>query len=182
MMTERNTPAAGGAGEEVALAREANRLYWESETSVNRIAEDLGLSKGALYTLVEPLATDFTCPECGLEMAYLNRTARLKNFLGCPACGYESSEAKLAAAKEADAKEADATVADPSKVADTLDEEAREPIGRRASARGGESPRLIDMDRAREAATGDGARSILAGATLIGVAAGLLIVGLIRRR
>lgn len=70
-------------------AQEANRLYWDSSDSVNQIAEELGLSKGSLYGMVEPLPADLPCPSCGAELAFPNRTAREKGFLTCPACGLE---------------------------------------------------------------------------------------------
>jgi hypothetical protein len=36
----------------------ANELYWGSEKSVNQIADELDLSKGALYGLIRPLPWD----------------------------------------------------------------------------------------------------------------------------
>lgn len=70
----------------------ANRLYWESDESVNQIAEDLQLSKGTLYSVIEPLATGLACPDCGEELLYPNRTARDRGMVGCPACGFEGEE------------------------------------------------------------------------------------------
>ena len=81
------------SGKEREFADRANRLYWESETSVNQIAEDLVLSKGALYALVEPLRMGGLCPECDEEVAFQNRTARLKNMLSCTDCGFQLSVA-----------------------------------------------------------------------------------------
>jgi len=75
--------------EEPRLRVRANALYWTSDESVNQIAEDLDLSKGALYDLVEPQASGLPCPRCGEEMEYPNRTARDKGFVTCPACELE---------------------------------------------------------------------------------------------
>lgn len=66
--------------------RKANELYWESGKSVNQIAEDLGLSKGALYEMISPLASRYGCPLCGAPMQYAHRTAHEKGVLTCSAC------------------------------------------------------------------------------------------------
>jgi predicted RNA-binding Zn-ribbon protein involved in translation (DUF1610 family) len=70
----------------------ANRLYWDSDASVNDIADTLDISKGALYGMVHPRPAGFSCPECGDEMEYPNRTARAKGFVHCPTCGLEEEE------------------------------------------------------------------------------------------
>ena len=53
----------------------ANELYWDSEKSVNQIADELDLSKGALYGLIRPLPAGVGCPLCGDEVVSPNRTA-----------------------------------------------------------------------------------------------------------
>ncbi len=73
-------------------SRRANVLYWESDSSVNDIADDLDLSKGTLYGLIRPLPADVECPECGAELEYANRTARDKAFVSCSSCGFEEEE------------------------------------------------------------------------------------------
>jgi hypothetical protein len=75
-----------------ALFEEANRLYWDSDQSVNQIGEQLDLSKGVLYGLIAALPSGLPCPECGEEMVFPNRTARDKGFLACPECGMEEEE------------------------------------------------------------------------------------------
>lgn len=70
----------------------ANELYWQSDESVNQIAEDLSLSKGTLYSIVQPLPAGLACPECGDELLYPNRTARARGMVGCPSCGFEGEE------------------------------------------------------------------------------------------
>ena len=70
----------------------ANELYWGSELSVNQIAEELDLSKGTLYGMIEPLAAKLSCPECGAGAVYLNRTAEQRGNLACQDCAWEGSE------------------------------------------------------------------------------------------
>jgi len=70
----------------------ANELYWGSDGSVNQIAEDLDLSKGALYGLIRPLPTSLACPLCGADAVFPNRTARQRGHLICTACAWEGGE------------------------------------------------------------------------------------------
>ena len=77
---------------EKASGDRANELYWGSDRSVNDLAEDLNLSKGALYSLIEPLPADLDCPECGGEMQYQNRTARDRGIVTCAECELEEDE------------------------------------------------------------------------------------------
>ncbi len=74
------------------MSQEANRLYWETEASVNQIAEELGLSKGFLYGLLLPLPAGLLCPKCRQELTFPNRTARDRGFVVCPNCGFEEEE------------------------------------------------------------------------------------------
>lgn len=85
-----------------ALQAEANRLYWRSDLSVNRIAEELNLSKSALYGLLQPLEADAGCPQCGTRMVFDNRTARDRGLARCPSCdaGAESAGAAPAAGSD----------------------------------------------------------------------------------
>ncbi len=80
------------SSDDQALQERANELYWTSDESVNQIAEDLELSKGALYGLVVPRPAGLGCPRCGAEMEYPNRTARERGHLTCPACELEEDE------------------------------------------------------------------------------------------
>jgi hypothetical protein len=66
-----------------------NRLYWESDLSVNAIGEEMGLSKGRLYEFLRPLPSGLGCPDCGGELGYENRTARDRGNLNCSRCGFE---------------------------------------------------------------------------------------------
>lgn len=71
------------------LVERANTLYWESDASVNEIADQLDLSKGALYGMVQPLDAGAACPECGGPLEFENRTARDKEIVTCPKCSLE---------------------------------------------------------------------------------------------
>ncbi len=74
------------------LIEGANDLYWHSEASVNQIADELGLSKGSLYSIIAPLPSGVACPRCEAEMVWPNRTARERGFVSCPECGFEEEE------------------------------------------------------------------------------------------
>jgi predicted RNA-binding Zn-ribbon protein involved in translation (DUF1610 family) len=76
----------------------ANELYWGSDRSVNQIAEELDLSKGALYGMIRSLPAAFDCPDCGTEVGHPNRTARERKLVACPACGWEGAEQAAVAA------------------------------------------------------------------------------------
>jgi transposase-like protein len=80
------------------LKEKANTLYWESDESVNEIADALELSKGSLYALVEARPTDQPCPECGATLEFPNRTARDKGLVTCPECELEEELALVRAA------------------------------------------------------------------------------------
>jgi len=69
-------------------AATANELYWSSERSVNQIAEQLDLSKGALYGMIRPLPAGLGCPVCGEEVVSANRTARERGVLSCAECAW----------------------------------------------------------------------------------------------
>ena len=83
-----DSPEFSGSDE----ARKANRLYWDTDGSVNGIAEQMGLSKGRLYDLLTPLQMDAPCPECGGPLGFANRTARDQGMVVCGACGWEGHE------------------------------------------------------------------------------------------
>lgn len=76
------------------LTRRANELYWGSEESVNQIAEQLDLSKSALYGMIGPLLSGYGCPICGTEVEFANRTARDRDELECPECGWVGGESE----------------------------------------------------------------------------------------
>jgi hypothetical protein len=79
------------AGTPEAYAR-ANELYWGSNRSVNQIADELDLSKGALYEMIRPRPAGLGCPDCGAEVVHPNRTAKERERVGCASCDWEGLE------------------------------------------------------------------------------------------
>ena len=127
------------------LVDRANDLYWGSDASVNRLAEELDLSKGALYDVIRPFPAGIPCPKGDGEMGYANRTARDRGFVTCGVCGYEDEEGHLA--------------------------DGMERVG---------LPPETSPPRVRTVTDGSGGRML--GSALVGVALGVLITGLVRRR
>ena len=66
---------------------EANHLYWDTEESVASIADQLDLSRRALYEALQPLAAGVSCSTCGAELTFENRSARKLGTAACSACG-----------------------------------------------------------------------------------------------
>ncbi|MGQ0560842.1 MAG: hypothetical protein ACT443_03095 [Gemmatimonadota bacterium] len=75
--------------ERPSVAPEANRLYWESEASVAEISNRLGVSRRALYDMIEPLPSGAECASCGAELHYANRSAKTAAVARCLMCGME---------------------------------------------------------------------------------------------
>jgi len=82
----------GMVREPIEAAEAATELYWGSDKSVNQIAEELDLSKSALYSMIRPLPSGLACTECGNEVVSPNRTAQERGILACPNCGWEGTE------------------------------------------------------------------------------------------
>ncbi len=153
---------------------EANRRYWESDESVNGIADAMGISKGRLYELLLPFDADRPCPECGAPLGFAHRTARQRGDLSCGACGFEANLDDL---PELDAEALSALAA--------LRGGARAPSGEDDAPAGGEGSRqggspLLWHDGAAAAAP-PLSRNALVGVALLGTAAGLLLARLLRR-
>ena len=145
------------------VVAKANELYWTSDRSVNQIADDLDLSKGALYGIIEPLGTGLGCPMCGDDVVVPNRTARERDLLDCPTCEWDGG---------------------------TDEAIASDGVPRAAPADGSTDLSGVDVDeRGRDVPaappplplTADRARTI-AGGALLGAAAGLALVLWARRR
>lgn len=134
------------------LAEEVNRRYWDTGQSVNQIADELGISKGMLYELLDVMPAGVRCPRCSNELGYANRTAREKGFVTCVACGFEEELEALvsgaAAVGEPAPPDEEAPVAEPKLAVQALPL-PRLPVWRDAAA--------------------------LAGAALIGLATGVVL-------
>ncbi len=153
----------------------ANELYWTTDRSVNGLAEELDLSKGALYGAIIPLTSGLGCPLCGDEVGYANRTARDREHLECATCGWDGSPHET-------------TTYDADETADAEEVERRErtpPVRRgpdevvRAAA--GDPPPAPASDPRPRPLLSPPLDSIAKGA-LVGGAIGLALVLLVRRR
>ena len=70
-------------------AHEANRLYWQTDRSVADIAENLGVSRRALYELIQPESSGVQCGNCKGDVVFANRSAKTSNAGRCASCGSE---------------------------------------------------------------------------------------------
>lgn len=72
-----------------AQAAEANRLYWKQSASVGEIANQLGISRRALYEVLQPRPAGVMCPRCGNEGVFVNRSAHAAGMARCLNCQIE---------------------------------------------------------------------------------------------
>jgi hypothetical protein len=72
------------------VSPEVNRLYWETDQSVAEISNRLGVSRRAMYDVIEPFPTGIECRSCGAELYYNNRSAKSSGVARCLVCGKES--------------------------------------------------------------------------------------------
>ena len=85
------------------LSREVNRLYWETDAPVTRLAEQLGVSRGTFYNHLEPMPAPGKCTACGDRLFFGSRANRDNGDAQCGACGHEQ---RVAAGKPASARSA----------------------------------------------------------------------------
>ena len=140
----------------------ANDLYWRSGSSVNQLARELDLSKGALYEIITPMAAGLPCP-CGHgEMTYPNRTARERGFVSCTACGLENEEEHIR---------------------DYLEEQDYTSVLELATADPGLPHVRTDPDtEALDTTPPRTLEKLLVASALAGIAVGVVLGGLLRRR
>lgn len=84
-----------------AQRERANDLYWNSPDTVDKIAEQLGMSRNALYAAVRPQPVGAECPDCGEGLVFPNRTSRATGQAMCLACEHTVSLDELAQARTA---------------------------------------------------------------------------------
>ena len=77
--------------EEQRIAAEVNRRYWESDSSVSEIAAEVGVSRRALYSALQPEPAGASCTDCGGELVFVNRSARTSGLAQCSVCAAEQS-------------------------------------------------------------------------------------------
>lgn len=70
-----------------AIRASVDRLYWNSDGTVEELTTRLGMSRQALYACINPLSAGATCHECGGEMVFANRTSRTTRKARCTGCG-----------------------------------------------------------------------------------------------
>ncbi|MGD2045195.1 MAG: hypothetical protein PVJ80_04405 [Gemmatimonadota bacterium] len=153
----------------------ANELYWGSDQSVNHIADELDLSKGALYEMIRPLPAGLECPVCGAEVVHSNRTAKDRGRVDCPSCDWDGTEDEAVPAERA--------------------EPGRSGTSTRSGGDGrsdeaGPDDEMYPLDDydtvvpppARIAESESQIRRIVAGGALVGAAVGLALVFWARRR
>lgn len=170
MLTVTTARSPRGALDEQTRAN-ANELYWDSDASVGQIADDLGISRRALYDNIDPAPAGEDCPECGSPLGYRNRTAAERRAAECAECGLERTVERP---MEAPARGAGGSAADRAGPA-TPEEEPEGPELERASR----AARLAPVAR-RVPATGAG--PLLSGAMLAGLAVGAAVGYVVRRR
>lgn len=68
---------------------EVDRLYWETDTSVAAIADQLEISRRALYDAIRPRPIGLACVECGEDLVFRNRSAADRRQAECLACEIE---------------------------------------------------------------------------------------------
>jgi len=73
-----------GSNEE--LVKRINELYWNSESTVGAISRDLDVGRNALYSAVRPVPSGSSCPECGEQTVFTNRTNRAADAAVCRSC------------------------------------------------------------------------------------------------
>lgn len=136
----------------------ANRMYWNSSDTVERISEQLGMSRNALYASVQPEPAGAECPDCGEELVFPNRTSRTAGRALCLACDRSVSLEDLPAAPA------------PARPRPRLHEDVPEGRGARlAGLRDGLA--AVEPQRA----------AMIGGAAVLGAVAGVAAVNLLRR-
>lgn len=72
-------------------ADQINDRYWNSDQTVDRLVDDLGISRSALYAALRPVPAGVSCDRCGERMVFSNRTNRANETATCRSCGHEGS-------------------------------------------------------------------------------------------
>ena len=81
------------------LGSEVNRLYWETDEPVTRLADELGVSRGTFYNHLDPLPAGGRCTACGGALTFRTRSDRAAGAAQCASCGREQTTAGKASAR-----------------------------------------------------------------------------------
>jgi hypothetical protein len=158
---------------------DANRLYWETNASVAEIADQLAISRRALYDAIEPRPAHAPCPECGVILVFRNRTAAERRRAECLECEMEMALEELAGGG------APGATAGPTAGEAARPTPSAAPGGEGRTAGGPTAPSGpgVRPSPVRErAATVSGNGAILGGSLLAGLALGAAAGYLIRKR
>lgn len=139
------------------LGREVNRLYWDTDEPVTRMAVRLDVSRGTFYNHLRPKPAGSICPTCGARMLYRNRSSRDAGEAHCGECASgteikdsretKSSRAMAASGSAAESTATRATPGSPSKPPrSTSGSAASDELGREAALL---ASRLPDLEAAR---------------------------------
>ena len=79
---------------EGSVVETINELYWNSDHTVDEIVGELGIGRNTLYSSVRPQPAGASCPDCGTELVYTNRSNRNSEVGSCRACGTETDLAE----------------------------------------------------------------------------------------
>lgn len=72
-------------------SRDVNRLYWQTDDPVTRLATRLQISRGTFYNHVRPLPIDGACASCGGPLAFRTRADRDAGAARCDDCDAEQT-------------------------------------------------------------------------------------------
>ncbi len=153
------------SGEVVA---KANELYWHSEESVNQLTRQLDLSKGTLYEILAPLPAGLPCPHRDGELSYPNRTARDRGFVSCATCGFEDEKDQVRALLDLQEDRQATEAGAPTAAADRALPHDPAPLGAAPPSPDRPRPQRVEV--------------LVVLSVLTGLAAGLILGGLFRRR
>lgn len=71
------------------LGRDVNRLYWETDEPVTRLAARLEVSRGTFYNHLRPRPAGASCASCGARLLFRTRSNRDAGEAHCGECGGE---------------------------------------------------------------------------------------------
>ncbi len=89
------------------LLRRANELYWRSPDTVDQVAEQVGLTRNALYGAIRPEGTGAECPSCGEDLIFPNRSTRSAGRGLCLGCNQSVALDDLPSLERAAASDAE---------------------------------------------------------------------------
>ena len=74
---------------ESSIGETINELYWDSDRTVDEIVDHLGIGRNTLYSSVRPQPAGASCPDCGEDLVFTNRSNRTSSSATCGSCDLE---------------------------------------------------------------------------------------------